>query len=89
MVYEFKYGKKPIRIKPGETFSVKITPPMVDCPCGTKWESLRLVSYKENNKPQCFIRCPGCDRRGTAEESAVLATLAWGGMLSREERKET
>lgn len=86
-MYEFKTGNKPVRIKANENFVVKITPPMVDCICGVKWEKLRLVSYKENNRLQCYVRCPGCDRRGTVEDSAALAVLAWGGMISREEKK--
>lgn len=88
-MYEFKTGKKPIRIKAGETFSVKITPPEVNCSCGKPWEELRLVSYAHNGKPKCYVYCPRCDKKGPPEDNTALATLAWGGMISREQKGDS
>lgn len=87
--YPFKTGSQPVRIKANETFSVRIAMPESDCPCGCEWGELQVVktTYTDGTVYR-RIRCPKCGKEGPGTETAFEAGLAWGGMLSREERKE-
>ena len=88
-VNELKTPKGAVRIKANETFSVRISVPQCDCPCGCEWGELQVVktTYTDGTVYRC-IRCPKCGKQGPRTETAFEAGLAWGGMLSREERKE-
>jgi hypothetical protein len=77
----FKGG---VRVKMGETFEMQFTPPKVDCVCGVKFNDLRLISYKEDNKPQHCVCCRRCNRIGPPGDSVGFAMLSWAGLMKRE-----
>ena len=81
MAFEFTYGKKPVRIKANETFTVKMSAPQRDCPCGTPWGELHGIRCGE----EFFLRCPKCKREGPRYETLALAVIAWAGAIDREE----
>ena len=86
----FDCRNTPYRIKAGETFAVRIDVPKVDCPCGTKWEELRMVTTTyEDQTTDRRVRCPLCKREGPREQTSALAMLAWGGMISREKSSQS